>query len=258
MKKAVIATALLFMGAQLQAAPAPVIEAAENAPQSLSGDDINSRVTRLERLMKARNQAQLHMQQMFDQLQMEVSQLRGQVESQQYQVQQMVERQRQMYQELSRIEEQFKNGAPVQPQAVTPQAGGQVPVAVPNLSLSEADAYQQAVDLVLKQRKYDEAIPAFRQFIENYPQSTYTANSHYWLGQLLYNKGEMAQAKTAFETVVNSYPDSAKRADSLLKLGMIAADAGDKAGATGYFNRVVKEYGNSNAAQLAKKELSKG
>ncbi|TKB47822.1 tol-pal system protein YbgF [Ferrimonas sediminicola] len=258
MKKAVIATALLFMGAQLQAAPAPVVEAAENAPHSLSGDDINSRVTRLERLMKARNQAQLHMQQMFDQLQAEVSELRGMVESQQYQVQQMVERQRQMYQELSRIEEQVKAGAPAQPQVPGAQPGDQMPATVANLSLSEADAYQQAVDLVLKQRKYDEAIPAFRKFIENYPHSSYTANSHYWLGQLLYNKGEMVQAKTAFNTVVTDYPDSAKRADSLLKLGMIAAAAGDKVAAKGYFNRVVTEYANSNAAQLAKKELSKG
>ncbi|USD36233.1 tol-pal system protein YbgF [Ferrimonas sp. SCSIO 43195] len=257
MKKAVIATALLFMGAQLQAAPAPVIEAAENTSPSLSGTDLNSRVSRLERLMKARNQAQLQMQQMFDQLQAEVSELRGQIESQQYQVQQMVERQRQLYQELSRIETQLKSGASL-PSAGTPASGGSAAVATPNLSLSEAEAYQQAVDLVLKQRRYDDAIPAFRQFIENYPQSSYTANSHYWLGQLLFNKGELTEAKTAFNTVVSQYPDSAKRADSLLKLGLIAAESGDKAGATQYFNRVVKEYGNSNAAKLAKKELSKG
>ena len=257
MKKAVIATALLMVGAQLQAAPAPVIEAAENqtASSSFASNDLESRVTRLERLMKARNQAQLHMQQMFDQLQSEVSELRGQAESQQYQLQQVIERQRQLYQELARIEEVFK-AAPAADSAA-PATSAQ-PTATPALTLSEADAYQQAVDLVLKQRRYDDAIPAFRQFIENYPQSSYTANSYYWLGQLLFNQNKMGEAQGAFSTVVNRYPDSAKRADSLLKLGKIASAQGDKASANRYFQQVVKEYANSNAADLAKKELAKG
>ncbi|MBY5991952.1 tol-pal system protein YbgF [Ferrimonas balearica] len=243
MKRVVLLTALLCWGAQPLAAPAPVVDAAASGRTG----DLNSRVDRLERQMQARNQSQLQLQQTLDQMQREISELRGQAENQAYQIEQMLERQRQLYQDLARLQSAPQG----QVQAPASRAtGGAVS------SLSEADAYTQALNLATKERRFDDAIPAFRQFIEQYPQSSYTANAYYWLGQLLYNQGELGEAAQMFATVANDYPNSSKRSDSLLKQGLIADRQGDKATAQRFFKQVISEYGGSSAAKMAQKHLN--
>ncbi|ADN76488.1 tol-pal system protein YbgF [Ferrimonas balearica DSM 9799] len=244
MKRVVIVTALLCWGAQPLAAPAPVVEA---APSSARSGDINSRVDRLERQMQARNQSQLQLQQTLDQMQREIGELRGQSENQAYQIQQMLERQRQLYQDLAKLQSA--------PQAAAPAATA--PSSTPAVSsLSEADAYTQALNLATKERRFDDAIPAFRRFIEQYPDSSYTPNAYYWLGQLLYNQGQLAEAGTMFATVADKYPKSSKRSDSLLKQGLIADRQGDKATAQRFFKQVISEYSGSSAANMAQKHLN--
>ncbi len=145
----------------------------------------------------------------MDTLQQEVLELRGLTEQQNYQINQMLQRQRQLYDEIANL--QSKPAAPAVSQ--TPSN------VVASSSLSETDSYQRAVDLVLKERQYNAAIPAFRDFIKQYPNSGFADNANYWLGQLLYNKNEFAEAKTAFANVVDNFKESGKRADSLVKLG---------------------------------------
>ena len=48
--------------------------------------------------------------------------------------------------------------------------------------------------MVLKEKQYDKAIPEFRSFNQKFPQSSHMQpNAHYWLGQLLFNKNELAE-----------------------------------------------------------------
>ncbi len=243
MKRVVIVTALLCWGAQPLAAPAPVVEA---APSTASSGDLHSRVERLERQMQARNQSQLQLQQTLDQMQREIGELRGQSESQAYQIQQMLERQRQLYQDLAKLQSAPQAAAPATTAPSTPSVS----------SLSEADAYTQALNLATKERRFDDAIPAFRRFIQQYPDSSYTPNAYYWLGQLLYNQGQLDEAGNMFATVADKFPQSAKRSDSLLKQGLIADRQGDKAKAQRFFKQVISEYSGSSAAQMAQKHLN--
>ncbi|KFZ37322.1 tol-pal system protein [Shewanella mangrovi] len=242
MKKSLIAVALLLTGAA-QAAPAPVEEVG-------GGGSTADRIARLERIIKARQQSEVDMQQRLDSLQQEVLDLRGLTEQQNYQIQQMLQRQRQLYDEIAKLGTSgTANSVPAQ-QSVTATTGS-----TPS-SLSETDAYQQAVDLVLKQRKYDAAIPAFKSFISQYPNSTFADNANYWLGQLLYNQGDLTQAKVAFENVVSNFKESGKRADSLVKLGMIAEKSNDKNAARNFYNQVLREYASSAAARIAQQQLA--
>ncbi|MGL4448661.1 MAG: tol-pal system protein YbgF [Shewanella sp.] len=243
MKRAVLITAMFFGAGTAVAAPAPVEDIAGG-----SGDD---RLARLERIVKSRQQSELEMQRRLDTLQQEVLDLRGLTEQQNYQIEQMQQRQRQLYEELANVTS--KASAPATPAATTPPA---VTANAAASSLSETASYEGAVNLVLKERKYDDAIPAFRAFIKQYPDSVYAANANYWLGQLLFNKSEFAEAKQAFNTVVTRFSDSNKRGDSLVKLGMIAEKTGDKAGATQYYEQVVKDYANSAAARIAQQQLA--
>lgn len=246
MKKSLIAIALVISGAAT-AAPAPVTEVGGN-----NSGNMNDRVALLERIIKARQQSEVEMQQRLDQLQQEVLDLRGQTDQQNYQIQQMLQRQRQLYDEIANLSNNNASAAVPAASSVTENNSA---VDTPS-SLSETDTYQQAVDLVLKQRKYAEAIPAFKSFISQYPNSTFADNANYWLGQLLYNQGDLTQAKLAFENVVNNYKESGKRADSLVKLGMIAEKSNDKNAARGFYNRVIKEYASSAAARIAQQQLA--
>jgi tol-pal system protein YbgF len=246
MKRAVLITAMFFGAGAAVAAPAPVEDIAGG-----SGDD---RLARLERIVKSRQQSEIDMQRRLDTLQQEVLDLRGLTEQQNYQIEQMQQRQRQLYDEIANLSSKAA-AAPAASTPTTPAAAAASANAAAS-SLSETASYESAVNLVLKERKYDDAIPAFRAFIKQYPDSVYAANANYWLGQLLFNKSEFAEAKQAFNTVVTRFSDSNKRGDSLVKLGMIAEKTGDKTGATQYYQQVVKDYANSAAARIAQQQLA--
>ncbi|AZQ10919.1 tol-pal system protein YbgF [Shewanella khirikhana] len=251
MKKSVLLTALLVAGQAMAAAPV----------EDIGGGSADERIAKLERILKAKQQTDFDMQRRLDALQQEVLDLRGQTEQQNYQINQMLERQRKLYEEIANLQ-----AAPAAKPAVAASAGAavaasQTPAAqagtvAVEASLNETAAYEKAINLVLKERKYDDAITAFRGFIKQYPGSNYTDNANYWLGQLLYNKNELDDARGAFTVVVEKYPDSSKRGDSLVKLGLIAEKKGDTVGAKNLYRKVVKEYANSAAARIAQQQLN--
>ncbi|GLS84368.1 tol-pal system protein YbgF [Paraferrimonas haliotis] len=245
MKRLTLTSLLWLSVSAAVAAPAPV-EDATSGSRSVT----TSKTEQLQRMLNASNRLQLEMQQRIDALQQEVLELRGANEQQAYQLNQMQQRQRQIYDEITRLSDQLAAGGGSAASAATPASTG---AAIG--SLSEADAYQEAVNLVLKQREYEKAIPAFEAFLAQYPQSEYAANANYWLGQLLFNKNDLGAAKTAFARVNSDYPKSSKRADSMVKLGMIAEKEGQQSRAKQLYDQVLKEYSGSAAARLAQQQL---
>ncbi|MEI6858285.1 MAG: tol-pal system protein YbgF [Shewanella sp.] len=240
MKRAVLMTVTLLSIGVASAAPAPVADA--------TGSSTEDRVARLERIFQAKQQSEFQTQQRLDTLQQEVLDLRGLNEQQGYQIDQMLQRQRQLYEEIATLSTKSTQT----PVVATSQTSSNFS----SSTLGETDSYEYAVNLVLKQREYDEAIPAFRGFIKQYPDSTYAANANYWLGQLLYNKNDFELAEQAFDTVVNRFKESNKRADSLVKLGMIAEKSGKTPSAKVYYLQVIQEYADTAAARLAQQQLS--
>lgn len=255
-KQAVVALAVLVALNAHAAAPVSDLGGDSGGGVVLSGNNgaivptgsLEDRVALLERTLNARLRLQAELQQQVDSLQGEVSELRGQLEQQTYQMEQSQERQRQLYQELDKV-------ANSQPAAAAPTT----PAAAANYSTNqdENQAYDAAVNMVLKEKNYDKAIPAFEGFIKQFPSSSYVPNAHYWLGQLMFNKGDRAGAASQFSTVANKYSKSPKRADALLKLGMLAQLDGKKAEAKTFYEQVIKGYPNTSPAQLAKQSLSK-
>ena len=238
MKKTVLATVIFLSLGAAYAAPAPV--------DDLNGDN-DLRVERLERIIKAKQQSDLELQAQVDGLQREVLDLRGTIEQQMYQISQMLQRQRQLYDDIAQLTSN----------ASIPVIGESISnVANSSSSFNERDSYENAVNLVLKQRQYDQAISAFESFISEYPSSNYSANANYWLGQLLYNKNDFDSAQKAFLTVITRFKTSNKRADSMVKLGLIAEKSNDRTLAKKYYKQVIKEYVNSSAARIAVQQLS--
>lgn len=239
MKNAVLSAAILLNIGAAIAAPAPVAD--------ITGGSMDERVARLERILKAKQQSEYQVQQRLDTLQQEVLDLRGLNEQQSYHLEQVLQRQRQLYDDVANLAVNATQAS---------SASSSHSEESSSSMLSETASYEQALNLVLKQKKYDEAIYAFSAFINKHPNSTYSANANYWLGQLLYNKGEFNSAKKVFNTVVDSFKESNKRGDSLVKLGMIAEKAENRASAEVYYQKVLKEYANSSAARIAQQKLA--
>lgn len=282
MKKFLV-TALSVISIASWADPAPVADlsrAGGGATQTPKYASTADRIAALERIVEARANAQVAMQQQVSALLDEVSELRGVTEMHSYKLEEILQQQRNIYQEIDR---RLGQGATTAASAVTPSstssttsAPSQEPIGNPaalintasdstesadnsgveiSSSPSENESYESAVNLVLKDRNYDAAIPAFENFVRSYPDSSYAPNSYYWLGQLFFTKNELLKAKAQFERVVAQYPQSGKAADSLAKLGQLAEREGDVAAAKQFYQLLVSKYPQSKPAKAAKTKL---
>lgn len=248
MKPKYILAAIMMSGStQVWAAPAPVSEAANSTLT------IEQRLAQLESMMKTRNLLQVELQQQLNLLQDEVSQVRGVTEEQSYKLEKVLQRQRELYQEIekrvSKVYEQSSSTTSVDVAVDSSQAISS--------DLSENEAYDRAVALIMKDKRYDAAIPELQNFLTTFPNSVYMPNAHYWLGQLYSIKNNDAQARIHFQDVVNNYPNSNKRPDALLKLGIIFQKENNFEKAKELLNTLIKEYPSTTAAKLATERLGK-
>jgi tol-pal system protein YbgF len=232
----VILMATLLSSPVFAAAPVTDVTASNS-----SNMQIDKRLQELTRLLENRNKMQVRLQSQLDELAQEMNQVKGSIELFNHKVEQIENRQREIYQMIDELNK------PV----AKPVSGKEVAVAG-----DDKVAYQQAVDLVLVNKEYGQAITAFEAFLIDYPQSSYIANSHYWLGQLLLQKKQFNEARSAFLTVVEKYPDAIKRPDSLYKIGFVDEYLGNLTSAQSFYNKVLKEFPDSSAAGLAKKRLA--
>ncbi|HHF7345575.1 TPA: tol-pal system protein YbgF [Legionella feeleii] len=118
----------------------------------------------------------------------------------------------------------------------------------------EQISYLAAYDLV-KNKRFDEALTAMQAFATQYPQGGYTANAHYWLGELYMVKNNYPKAIEHFEIVLQQFPSSSKAAASTLKIGYALAASGKTDDARVRLQQVLKNYPDTPTAQLAMKKL---
>lgn len=232
----------LLMAASASAQTANVIDLSASSDQRLES---------LEQRLVQKGKTVLDMQQHIDTLQQELNELRGLNETHEYRLNQILQRQRELYQEFDKLLTKVNT---VETSSVIQSTASNVPTL--DAPLSESSAYEQALNLALKNKKFDEAIIKFKQYQITYPDSSYMPNVHYWLGQLLFNKGDKDAAKKEFESLVTNFSQSSKRGDALVKLGKIAQDNNQLDKARGLYQQVVNEYVDSSAAQIAKTRLS--
>ncbi|CAG8998340.1 MAG: Cell division coordinator CpoB [Candidatus Celerinatantimonas neptuna] len=218
---------------------------------STAGMSVTQRLSRLERIFNARSQSQIQLRQELNSLSSQLADLNGKIEQQEHQIKQIVQRQRDIYQEIDRRFAQLKKSSTDTSQA--PSSNEQGPVT----SSDGRSSYDAAVRLVMQDREFSKAIPAFESFLKKNPKSPYVPNAHYWLGQLLYTQGNSGKAADQFAVVVNQYPKSNKVPESLLKLGQIALQKNNKTEAIKYFRQVLTQYPNTSAAALARPRLNK-
>ena len=250
----------LLIGAA--AAPAAF---AQSSISSVGSGSVEDRVTTLERISNAQSQLMQQLQQQLNDTQSDIDSLRGQIQENSYQLNQVVERQKQLYQQIDALSSNNTSQAtPANSDSSTTTAAapGSAPAAAAGSQAAQSgdenSDYNAAIDLILKQKKFDQAISALQTWVKKYPDSTYQPNANYWLGQLYYNKGQLDDSAYYFATVVKNYPKSPKAPEALFKVGVVMQDKKDTAKAQAVFGQVIKLYPGTASAREAKKRLAAG
>jgi tol-pal system protein YbgF len=219
-------------------------------------------------------------------LQRQVQTLRGDIEVQAHTLEGMQKRQRDLYLDIDRRLHRLEAGgvkgqtgdmptAPVSgaaPAAAAPATGVQAPgvqappapaasgaASTAAMALSPADqrkAYDKALEL-LKEGRYNEAAAAFGGFLKQYPDSSYSDNAQYWLGEVYYVTRQFKPALAEFEKVPKNYPDSTKVADARLKMGYIEYELKNWGEARKLLGDVVAVYPGTTSARLAQERLDR-
>ena len=210
-------------------------------------------------------------------MQQEIQELRGQLEVQSHDLKVLKDQQLAFYKDL---DARLQQGPTGQEKTALPKAAAtelslnQSGIAAPNTPITNAPTlpaivpaatsngnpadeqlnYMAAYELV-RNKKFDQAIPAMQTFLTKYPHGGYTANAEYWLGELYMVKKSYPDAIQHFEVVLNQYPSCSKTAASLLKIGYALAASGKAPEAKVKLNEVIKKYPDTQTARLAATKL---
>ncbi len=142
---------------------------------------------------------------------------------------------------------------PTETTALTSQ-GTTAPPAVSADPATIKTEYQKAFKL-LKQSQYDKAIDAFGKFLNNHPESQYSDNAQYWLGEAYYVTRRYEEAITEYNKLVSLSPESTKITHSLLKMGYSYQELGQMEEAKKTLTNLKEYYPGTTAARLAEDRL---
>jgi tol-pal system protein YbgF len=251
---------------------------AADDPVQVKLNDIDARVTRIERIIS--NQSLVELAQHLDQVQGDVRQLRGRIEELEYNSEAMHKQQRDLYSDLDKRIAALGGGSSGAAAGAgtfggagaAAAGGGSVPQsgagsAVPPTgsggsgpdsagASEEQTVYAQSFD-ALKAGSYSVAITGFKSFLESYPASPLAENAQYWLGEAFYVTRDFDSASGAFRSVLQKWPDSRKAPDALLKLGYTQLEQKKIGEGRASLSQVVQKYPGTDAAKLAAERLQR-
>jgi tol-pal system protein YbgF len=116
--------------------------------------------------------------------------------------------------------------------------------------------YQEAFRL-LKKAEYDQAISAFDTFLRKYPNSQYSDNAQYWMGEAYYVTRRFNEAITEYMKLITNFPASQKVPNGLLKIGYSYYELGQVDEARKVLQDLINKFPGTTAAQDAQDRLKK-
>ena len=106
-----------------------------------------------------------------------------------------------------------------------------------------------------KDGKYEKARTEFQNFLKSYPNTSYSDNAQFWIGETYYFEKKYEKAILEYEKVIKNYPNGNRAANALSKQGFCFMMLGDKASARLIFQQVIKDYPNTSQARTARAKL---
>jgi tol-pal system protein YbgF len=141
--------------------------------------------------------------------------------------------------------------AETEPEGTVNPETGEVTAPVP----APRELYSQAY-ADFARGNYDLAIQGFTEYMTHYPDTDFTDNAQYWIGECLYGKKQYSEAIEAWNTLFRDYPSSDKVPDGRVKKGMALERLGRRSQALVEYRYVVDRYPTSPAARIARERLN--
>jgi tol-pal system protein YbgF len=140
--------------------------------------------------------------------------------------------------------------------SASPGAGGtgSAPAAAPPPTGS-ADVLYATGKQAFDQQDYEEAGRHFRQLLNLYPRAPQADNAQFWLGDILYQRRNFEEAILAYQQVIENYPDGNKVSAALLKQGFAFAAIGDKPNAELILQELINRFPHTRESRIAEQKL---
>ena len=104
---------------------------------------------------------------------------------------------------------------------------------------------------------YDLAVAGFQDFLANYPDSEYSDNAAYYMGDAFSIQHHSELAVQAFDQVINLYPKGDKAPSSYYKKALALQQIQKHSEAVETFNSLMSLFPDSHEASLAARELER-
>jgi len=256
--------------------PLLLMASVASAPALAQRASLADRVATLE-ARAANNQANVDLLNQVSQLRSEIQALRAQVEELQQQNQQLQSTSKAQYLDMDDRLNRLEGGGPAAAKPVPPAASTTRPAAstaTPTGSSAaenspavygdkgaiaqgagERAAYDAAFG-ALKAGQYVQSAELFQDFLQQYPNGSYTPNALYWLGESYYVTQNYPLAQEQFQALLDRYPTHDKAAGALLKVGLSQYGAREYDAAERTLSEVTTRYPGTDAARTAADRLS--
>lgn len=141
----------------------------------------------------------------------------------------------------------------------TPAAPGGVPAkepaAAPKVRATDKESLYNAAYELFKEAKYEKSREAFESFLKQYPDTEFSDNAQFWIGECYYFEKKYEKAIVEYDKVTKNFPEGNKVPYALLKEGLSFLKLGDKASAKLLLQQVIKDFPNTSQARIARARL---
>jgi tol-pal system protein YbgF len=131
-----------------------------------------------------------------------------------------------------------------------PQAGTAGPPAGMTAEKTYTDARRD-----LQTGNTDLALQEFQQYLTYFPNTELAASAQYYIGEILFRRGDYNNAISGFDAVLERYPENPKTADAHFMKGMALLKAGQRNRAVQEFRTLVANYPRTDDARKAQQQL---
>jgi tol-pal system protein YbgF len=143
--------------------------------------------------------------------------------------------------------------------APTEKVGKQLPAttgkdAAGKVRTDKESLYTAAYEL-FKEAKYEKSREAFETFLKQYPDTEFSDNAQFWVGECYYFEKKYEKAIVEYEKVTKNFPEGGKVPYALLKQGLSFLELGDKASGKLLLQQVTEDYPNTSQARTARAKL---
>lgn len=193
--------------------------------------------------LEAASRGQLAIRNELDAMRQELARLRGALEEQ---TNELANTQKMLRDQNAEFSERLR---PLEPVAV------QIDGKSVNVSPNERRRFEAGV-AAFRDRDFKLAQSTFQLFRTQYPDSPYTGNVLFWLGNAQFELKDFKGAIETQQTLLSRYAGSERAPDAMLNLAYAQIEAGDRRAARRTLEQLIEKFPEAPAAKSARERLA--